>query len=299
MKKWIDEKDDEQEAHTLISLGVTACQAKILIFLSKTGGSSAQAISKATGINRTDIYRIMPTLYKEGLINKIISAPVKFEAVPIKDIITILMKHKTAEMIALKSATDKMIRDYKTNKNPVVYSVDEDQDRFILIPKGKAVSKKRKQAIEKAKESIDSACTYSNYIYNITDNYTRIMDALNRGVQIRHIIEMPNIPRSFPKEAQKIWGHPYFQIRAVAKPLTSIFEIYDNKEVIISVSAHKVYRSNIFCCNNTSILEITKTYFENTWTNASYPNEIINKMTITQKISGKKKPNSTESAIFV
>jgi sugar-specific transcriptional regulator TrmB len=297
MKKWIDDNDEEQKIHTLISLGVTPCQSRILIFLSKAGASNAKTISKATGINRTDIYRVMPTLQEAELIKKIISVPVKFEAIPIEDIIAVLMTHKTAELVALKITTEKIIKDYKTKKQAV--ACPEDEDQFIIIPKGKASAKKRKQSIEKSQESIDATFSYSTYMYAITDNYTRIMDALNKGIQVRHIIEMPNTLKPFPKEAQKIWTHPFFKIRAVAHPLTSIFEIYDQKEVILSVSAHptRLYRSNIFCCNNASILEIAKNYFENIWSSAIDPNEIINKITLTTK-PNKKKVGSTKSAII-
>jgi sugar-specific transcriptional regulator TrmB len=262
-----DKSYAEEEIQTLMGLGLTSSQAKILHFLFYSGMSTAKVISKATGINRPDIYRIMPNLHEKGLIKKIVSVPVKFEAVSIEDALTYLIEHRTSETNVLKIKAADIIKNYKDKKHYKVARKDESQ--FVIIPKGKAIIKKRRNAIENAKESIDAIISYSRYLPTMIDNSEMILKALNRGVKIRHITELPQDIKTLPKLTQEIWRHPSFEVRIVTKPLTSLVAIYDKKEVIVSISPALTYsKSDAFWSDNRSMLEIIQEFFESTWNGA-------------------------------
>jgi sugar-specific transcriptional regulator TrmB len=61
----------DEEVQTLTCLGLTLCQARVYLALARSGMSTAKTISKVSKVTREDIYRIMPTLQKLGLVENI------------------------------------------------------------------------------------------------------------------------------------------------------------------------------------------------------------------------------------
>ena len=70
--------------NSLMELGLTLVQAKIYLTLTKLDNATIKAISKNSNLARQDIYRIIPSLQKLGLVEKIIDKPTKYKATPIK-----------------------------------------------------------------------------------------------------------------------------------------------------------------------------------------------------------------------
>lgn len=68
----------------LVRLGVAPNQAKVYLALTGTSPSTANQISKATGIAPEVVYRAIPKLQEKGLVEKEITSPAKFQAIPIK-----------------------------------------------------------------------------------------------------------------------------------------------------------------------------------------------------------------------
>jgi sugar-specific transcriptional regulator TrmB len=272
----------EDEIQTLIGLGLTVCQAKIFLFLSNSGNAPAKIISKATKIDRPDVYRVLPKLHDIGLIEKIIDVPAKFAALSMEDAISILYEKKMSREANLKLSAQKLIENYKDRKNLKLTHKDENQ--FVIIPKGKAIQKKRANAIQNAKESIDAIISYKRYLTTMIDNSCRILEALNRGVKIRHLTETPCEINELPKTTMEIWNHPLFDMRIVTKPLTSLAAIYDKKEIIVSVTpALRLNKSDAFWSDNSSMLEIVQEFFESTW-NTGQIREKKQKAVIAQRI---------------
>jgi sugar-specific transcriptional regulator TrmB len=258
------------------------CQAKIFLFLSNSGNPPAKTISKATNIDRPDVYRVLSKLHDIGLIKKIIDVPTKFEALPMEDAISILYEKKMGNEADLKLNAQKLLENYKVRKNLKLKYKDENQ--FVMIPKGKAIQNKRANAIQNAKESIDAIISYKKYSTTMIDHSYRILDALNRGVKIRHITETPCDINGLPKTTLEIWNHPSYRMRIVSKPLTSLAAIYDKKEIIVDVMPDlRPYKSDAFWSDNFSILEIVQEFFESTWKTAQ-TREQKQKAVITQRI---------------
>ena len=76
---------DDQE--TLVGLGLSAAQAKVYLAIYKSGKAKASAICKSSGIVRQDLYRIIDSLQEVGLIEKVITFPAEYSALPVADTI--------------------------------------------------------------------------------------------------------------------------------------------------------------------------------------------------------------------
>ena len=88
----------------------------------------------------------MPTLQKLGLVEKVITAPVMFKAIPTEDALSILIKRKTKEYMELQVMVKELLKDFKENKTKM--TLQEKEYQFILIPKKEAVILRRRKAIE-------------------------------------------------------------------------------------------------------------------------------------------------------
>jgi sugar-specific transcriptional regulator TrmB len=263
--------DPDSEVQTFISLGLTICQSKVLLFLVRSEASSATLIAKGTGISRPDIYRILPSLFKLGLIRRIISTPVKFEAVQFKEIISILVENKTSEMNFLKKKLESILYKDKTIKK-----ISRPKYDFLLIPKGKAILKNRMKSVKETNEKLDLIISFSknrNSDKTIDEDVLNGLDrALNRGVKIRHITDLPFDIKSVPNEVKKVWTHPLFQVKVVSDPLNCSLGIHDQKEFYISLSPSKrLDKSDDFWSKNPTLLAMAQALFEETWNNALPP----------------------------
>lgn len=93
---------EDERVQTLMNLGLTLLQAKIYLALAQAGKTKIETISKASNIARQDIYRIMPTLQKLGLAEKIVTTPTMYKATPIKEGYYLLLQNKTQEYTELR-----------------------------------------------------------------------------------------------------------------------------------------------------------------------------------------------------
>ena len=93
----------QDEVTTLTNMGLTSIQATVYLTLVQLGDSTVKTISKKTNVARPDIYRVMDQLEKISLVERIISAPVKFRATSIEDTLSSLIKRRAEETWALNT----------------------------------------------------------------------------------------------------------------------------------------------------------------------------------------------------
>ncbi|NIM44167.1 MAG: hypothetical protein GTO54_00770, partial [Nitrososphaeria archaeon] len=84
----------EEYAEILSDFGLTRNEAKVYVATAKLGLASVSRVSKASGVRREDVYRMLPKLQKLGLIEKILGKPVKVRATPVEDGLSFLIKQQ-------------------------------------------------------------------------------------------------------------------------------------------------------------------------------------------------------------
>jgi sugar-specific transcriptional regulator TrmB len=100
----------DERVQILMRLGLTLLQAKVYLALCKTGMATVKTIYNSSNIARQEIYRIMPTLQKLGLAEKILFTPIKYRPTPIKDGYYLLLQKKTSEHSDLQNKTIELIK---------------------------------------------------------------------------------------------------------------------------------------------------------------------------------------------
>jgi sugar-specific transcriptional regulator TrmB len=87
----------DEHVETLVKLGLTSLQARIYLTVLTLQKANVGKISNTAEIARPDVYRVLPTLEKLGLVRKVLASPIMFEPTPLKDACTLLLQRKKEE----------------------------------------------------------------------------------------------------------------------------------------------------------------------------------------------------------
>ena len=74
----------------LIGIGLSPNQAKVYQSILKLGNATVGLITKFSSVRREDVYRVIPTLEKMGLVEKLLGKPAVIRATPVAGALTSL-----------------------------------------------------------------------------------------------------------------------------------------------------------------------------------------------------------------
>src|SRR5208337_3158990 len=92
--------------------GLTGNEARVLVFLAKTGPSRASEIARAVQINRTETYRTIKNLQRRGLVEATLERPVRFQSVPFDRCLHILIDERKARLRILEQRGEDLRRQF-------------------------------------------------------------------------------------------------------------------------------------------------------------------------------------------
>jgi sugar-specific transcriptional regulator TrmB len=133
----------------LFRLGLSKNEIRVYLYIARTGEHKASEISEALSLHRTETYRILRDLEKEGLISSVFEKPLKFIATPFEKAIDTLIETKKMRISLLEKKKDSLV------------------DIWLSLPKSE-VEHERKEVFQilegeeqislKADELLDNAC---------------------------------------------------------------------------------------------------------------------------------------------
>ena len=257
--------EEQPEVLMLTRLGLTPAQAKIFVALSKSGQSSAKAISKNSRIARSDVYRVMETLEKLGAVEKTVSAPSKFRAIPMQDVILILLECRRDETSKLKATAREILKRFK--KGVVETTFEEDEPQFVLVPQNKAVINRIRAAIDKSQKNLDLLVSWKRLSEGVTSAFAESFEkACARNVQLRFIVENPERSRGAERVIKFIRKCSVCQLRFIPRCPKVIMGIYDKKEITLAVDpAMSLPDSPALWSNSQSLVTMAQNYFDISW----------------------------------
>lgn len=255
----------DEDIKTLMDLGLTLVQAKTYLTLVSADSLTIKEISKLSGIPRTDLYRVMNELAEQSLIEKIISTPQKFKAVPIDDVLTNLITKKKQETKKItKEARNLRKRFEKKPKEKL-----ENAAKFILIP-SKRIPNKIAEAIDQTNNSVNLVVNLARFSRGFDVFSEKLKGSWQRKVRWRIIIEISpntNLPNF---QINAFQNNPLCEIRYYPYPVNTATGIYDQKQVfIIENPKAGLSDSPALWTNNKSLISLVKDYFEILWVTAS------------------------------
>ena len=252
--------DNDENIRTLINLGLTGTQAKIFLSLLRIGQASTKEIAQISKVARPDTYRALSELQDIGIVQKIVSIPIKFTSLSIEDTIEILMARRNQETLDLNKKTTELIEKFKKiNCEP-----KEEDDKLFLIPQ-EAFDLELRKLLEKAKESVYIMVSSKKMLGWVYENYELTEEVLKRKISFRIITEKrPKAVSS--KEIDALTKNPNVEIRYTSAPLGAWFTIIDGKIVVLTLGLNTAVGSN-----NKILIGLAKDYFDSTWFSVKDP----------------------------
>ena len=248
---------------TLTELGLTFLQAKTYIALAKLKKAEVKTISKASNVVRQDIYRIMPTLEKLGLAEKIIATPNMYKATPLRKGLFILLQRRTEDNAELQKKTRTLIS--KIQENTARIALQEEDSQFIITSERTLFLKKMAEATDAAQTSKDVIYTLKSFKAMLFHHLQHSKRAMRRGVRIRVITEKPENDETTRRITQDLKKNPFFKLKYISDQTPVFMAIFDSKEVNIRISNRAVPS---FWSNNPSVVKLATSYFEAVWKDA-------------------------------
>jgi len=250
------------------SLGLTFSQARVYLALVENGFSTAKEISKISGVNRQEIYRIMPKLQDVCLVEKVISKPTRWKATPILDGLSILMKHRENEISELQAKAIKIIKEIKKNKKRA--GLHKDEPEFVMMPGKDAHLKWLKNAYESIRKTNDSIVTWTDHrtINFLFDK--ELKDCSDRGVTTRVVIYVPETEKKIYETDPTFKSSLNEQRLFIFSPPLVLGGLLDKKELILATEKNNPIKTGekVFWTNSPSIIALFQNYFEQLWKTA-------------------------------
>lgn len=248
-----------------MALGLTKNQARIYQTLTESGSSTAKHISNRSKVAREQVYRIYPKLMNLGLIKKIITSPIRFEALPIEEGISLLIKRKIQEINALNKEAIRLAAITKrSKKKKEVANYQNNCSEFVIIPKREALIKRINQSIDSAQESLSIITSMKRHPHALFVFGEAIKNALSRGVKFRVIAgemkeDLPEIAKEFAK-------HPLTTVKYILSPPSGVIVLVDNsKGIFITSPTTQLEQSPALQVKNLSLVRVLQEYFEYVW----------------------------------
>jgi sugar-specific transcriptional regulator TrmB len=249
----------------LEDLGLSCSGARVYSTLLKLGPDcKATSISKYSKVPRQDIYRVLEELEQNGMVEKLISRPAKFRAVPAKKAISLLLKKKKEAFSKLEKDADSLsARIFEDLGNA---PMDSKKDRFILITEREAIICKSQEVIRASRKEVKLIIPWSEIMLAQDLALEGLNEACNRGVEVKWLSDEPQEAQQLPEGLQKLAKNPKFRIRLNSDPPTVKLGIYDDEEICLALYPDSSSAlSPALCSNNPAIVAIAKKYFDTYW----------------------------------
>ena len=252
---------EDEAIQTLTDLGLNLSQARVYFALLQEGTSTAKQISKFSGVNRQEIYRIMPKLITLGLATKIIDIPTRWKATPIRQGLSILLESKKKETSKLHKKATKIINGIKGNNK--IAKLQEEEHSFKIIPQKIAIKNWIPRTIEKTYTNNDVITTMESYNKFMYAQSEAFIKAAKRGVKLRFIVYKAENEEASPKIASKFNDIANIRTKFVTSTPLGVMAIHDNKLAIINT--HPMGFGPSFVSSNPSLVRMLSNHFELLW----------------------------------
>jgi len=190
---------------SLVELGLTQNEAKVYIYLAKSGPKKAIEIAKALRMPRTEIYHLLAKLQSKGLIMLTLQHPIKYVSKPFNETIQILLSSIDEKVKSFRKMQDYLLEQWE--ELPDIAYDDSGTNTKIQILEGKtSVYAKATEMCKSAKtkliivldekellrlyhnDALDSIPTDTNILTNLRIH--NMLDGFN-GIIIKERLECP------------------------------------------------------------------------------------------------------------
>jgi HTH-type transcriptional regulator, sugar sensing transcriptional regulator len=254
-----------QDTKLLTRLGLTPLQVEVYLALAKMDKATIKTISSISRTDRANVHRVLTRLQELELVEKLLTYPNLFKALPPNEGVQMLLDRKEREHEEIKAQTKELLEKYKNIKQE---TRDEKICDFVLIPAGKFTKRKVAEMISSNQKTHDVIIYWSDFEPDTNAVVAMWQEVLYKSVKMRIIVFLQKNEK-LPKKVLDLRKCPQFQIRKTPTPPKVTISIIDGKEALISVTPLISPRGKPgLWINNAGIVGSIQEYFESTWRNS-------------------------------
>jgi sugar-specific transcriptional regulator TrmB len=257
---------NDENTDLLLGLGLSLNQARVYLAILKLEKTTVGQVAKFSKVRREDVYRILPTLEKLGLIERLLGKPTEIRATFISDALKFLVKEEKRKsderLLEMKNKVKELSLKDWTQRLP------EEESIYILIPDKAAILAKTSALIRNSRKEvvlIADRARIAQILANFPDEHKH---AIKIGAQIRLIFEGESPDILVKETVRKLIGSASVSVKFHRKPLNH-FIMSDDKEAIITTSKQSgLGESPSLWTNNSNLIGVLRTGFESDWKDA-------------------------------
>ena len=254
-----------------VRIGLTVNQAKAYLSLVQSGPLSAKDLSTISDIARPDVYRVIAALQENGIVEKRITNPAIYRAIPMEQGISMMLKRMLAEQKDLVEKAEYLITETSTNNgNNSATTIESEDNRFVLVPGKEDIIRRLMDALDKVQISLDTLTSqkrFSSAILAFAKGYQR---ALDRGVRIRIATEKQIVDEEALNVLRELQKSGSFEVNYYNGSPQAIVAIFDGKEAYSTLSATANLTDALgIWSNNTCFIALAQNYFDTKWNNSA------------------------------
>ena len=283
-------KNSEDYVSTLCELGLSTSQAKIYLSLVKYKKLKAQEIASISEVARPYVYGVLAQLEEAGLVEKTISKPEEFHAIPIEKCVSTLIQRRIIRTAELQQKALILTENFKRN---IENEEPSKESNFILIQNRDAVYAKAERLLKSVEKTIFFIALKRGLLAWISNCFPLLEEALARKVDFRIILPESEKDQHLGEFIESLSRYPNFDIKFISESPNIGFSVWDGKEILLSTSGIDApFPHPTLWSNNKGIVILAQNYFDSLWRRIENKNEkkivMGDTLTFTEKYRSKR-----------
>ena len=257
---------NDENTDLLLGLGLTLNQAKVYLAVIKLEKTTVGQVASFSKVRREDVYRILPSLEKMGLVERLLGKPTEIRATRISDALSLLVAEEKGKfderLVGMRGIVQKLsLKDWKQE-------LPKEESIYILIAEKKSILAKTADLYSNSKKEVALIADKGRImpvLFQFSDEYTL---AIKQGTVIRLLFEGEKPDAILKEKVTKLIGATSVQVKFHAEPLNH-FLMSDDKEALITTSKESgLGESPSLWTNNSNLIGVLRTSFESDWKKA-------------------------------
>jgi sugar-specific transcriptional regulator TrmB len=245
----------------LLKFGLTSNQAKVYIYLGKSGSKTAPEVFKTLGFPRTETYYILNTLQNRGIVRSDLSSPVRYSALPLEQTFVALLDAEKEKIKVLSEQTKKISDLWDQVPAFTTETADDTAEKLQMIQGQAQIFSKIGNMVNSHKEEI----VIFGSIKDLSRLYhANILDSLPNSILDVKIIVSP--ANTMPAFAEKI-DKRKIRLLPESKQDNQCFVIKDHEEIVIFLRNATYSTNEIFAMwsDSKALVDSMHKLFDYSW----------------------------------
>jgi sugar-specific transcriptional regulator TrmB len=257
---------NDENTDLLLGLGLTLNQAKVYLAVIKLEKTTVGQVAYFSKVRREDVYRILPSLEKMGLIERLLGKPTEIRATRISDALSLLVAEEKGKyderLVGMRGIVQKLsLKDWKQQ-------LPKEESIYILIAEKKSIFAKTADLISNSKKEVALIADKGRIMPVLFQFSNEYILAIKNSAVIRLLFEGEKPDATLKEKVTKLIGADSVQVKFHREPLNH-FLMSDDKEALITTSKESgLGESPSLWTNNSNLIGVLRTSFESDWKKA-------------------------------